>query len=121
MTATRLGDLPLATAAWERSQFLIVMEGGSYVRVDGMVLSGTPHLGVHIGTTHYVDVTHIPSGRCVARLLTLGAAIEYVHRVAPLRDWHGPTVELTPEIEQLLRDTLAYIRTTETPPRAEAL
>jgi hypothetical protein len=89
----RLGDL---VTQWRRAPFVIAMKNGIMVKVDGMIL-GDGHIGVHIGVTHFVDVTHILSGLQLARFKTLGAAVEYAERIGHFRDWTLMPVAFSPE------------------------
>jgi hypothetical protein len=94
-TTNRLGDL--MTQQWMRMAYEINMvhlttlsgngETSGKVRVDGIVLNENRELGLHIGLTQQVDVTHIPSGKRIGGFDTLGAAMEFAHRIAYLRDW----------------------------------
>jgi hypothetical protein len=107
MTAgTRLGDF---TTQWRRSPYVIAMNDGQMAKVDGMVL-GDGQIGIHVGVTHFVDVTHTVSGFKLAGFQTLGAAVEYAERIAHFRDWMIMPVVLTPEEKaalMALRDTIA--------------
>jgi hypothetical protein len=88
------------THQWTRMTYRIAMDhlaqlsnGPEYsglVEVDGIVHNDEHEIGLHIGTTNQVDVTHLPTGKRIGGFDTLGAAMEFVHRVAYLRDWkHG--------------------------------
>jgi hypothetical protein len=90
---------------WTRKTYLIIMgemltlgnqrPQDGWVQVDGIVLSDSPELGLHVGVTQQIDVTHIPTGKRIGGFDTLGAAMEFAHRVAYLRDWSTDAV--TPE------------------------
>lgn len=79
-----------AVRAWQRKSFEIVLDDyrGQVLRVgvDGIVMGGVP-LGLHFRDLYGIDVTHIPSGKRLAKLPTLGGAMDFVHQVAALCDW----------------------------------
>jgi hypothetical protein len=79
---------------WRRGSYRIRKSDRDLMpaEVDGIVLQadGEICLGMHVGMTHDVDVTHIPSGKRVGHFRTLGAAMEFVHRIAYLTDWTLP-------------------------------
>lgn len=76
---------------WRRATYKIRKSDRDLMpaEVDGIVLNadGETCLGIHVGVTHTVDVTHLPSGKRVGHFYTLGAAMEFVHRIAYLTDW----------------------------------
>jgi hypothetical protein len=112
---TRLGDL--MTQQWTRKAYTIVMdhlatlnnggESSGQVQVDGIVLNENHELGLHIGITHQVDVTHIPSGKRIGGFDTLGAAMEFAHRIAYLRNWSN--ADITEDESKAIRATYATL------------
>lgn len=99
---------------WRRARFDIMMaDPVGRVRVDGVVLDELPDLGMHIGVTHFVDVTHVPSGLRIAGFSTLGGAMEFVHRIAYLRAWHEETFILSPEEAKSIQDTAELLFASE--------
>jgi hypothetical protein len=95
---TRLGDF--LAQHWQRQAFAIAMDHDDAdvpptVLVDGIVMSDQPDLGLHVGVTHFIDVTHIPTGKRIGGFVTLGGAMEFTHRIAYLRDWHHKDTPLT--------------------------
>lgn len=80
------------TVTWRRCAFRLDMGKDHPAEVDGIVLdtptvTPCPVIGIHFGTTHSVDVTHVPSGLRIAGFTSLGAAMEFAVRVAYLVDW----------------------------------
>jgi hypothetical protein len=104
---------------WHRQVYRIVIEddvGSKAVQVDGIVMADTPDIGLHMGSTHYVDVTHIPTGRRIGSFATLGAGMEFVHRIAYLRDWGKRDLVITEEEAKHIRELWAAVSATEQKP-----
>jgi hypothetical protein len=113
----RHGDL--VDLAFKRQQFNILMgEPEGLVVVDGIVAA---ELGLHIGVTYQVDVTHVPSGKRIGGFDTLGAALEFVERVAYIRDWSTVPLTVTQEEEKAVWDAYKAVLTTMERPRRIAL
>jgi hypothetical protein len=110
--------MPNLVKAWVRRPYQIKMHDPSgVIEVDGIVCADAPSLGVHLGISHDVDVTHIPTGARIAHFETLGGALEFVARIASLRDWATLRGEL-PEAEvKAVREVLAYVASIERRPR----
>jgi len=106
-----------AVRAWQRQSYAIVIDDYQKnvhkVDVDGIVMGGVP-LGLHFRDLYGIAVTHLPSGKCVAKLPTLGGAMEFVHQVALLCDWstEAPTIP-----EETLTAILNHILAGSYPPR----
>jgi len=106
-----------AVRAWQRMGYAIVVDDYrgvvSKIEVDGIVMGGVP-LGLHFRDLYGIDVTHIPSGKRIAKLPTLGGAMEFVHQVALLCDWstEAPTIP-----EETLTAILNHILAGSYPPR----
>jgi len=96
---------------WERRAFVLTLDTG-LVTVDGIAIAGE-HIGIHIGVTHWVDVTHIPTGRKLAAFQTLGAAMELAHRIVYLRDWSSATLQLSSEEVKRITDLIVAVKATE--------
>jgi hypothetical protein len=115
------------TQQWTRMAYNIAMDSlttlgngdaSGWVRVDGIVLNDNHELGLHIGVTHQVDVTHVPSGKRIGSFDTLGAAMEFAHRIVYLRDWSTDAV--TPDEGKAITDiyttlTASAVRPTRVP------
>ncbi len=116
MTDIRLGDC--LEAHWTRTHYKLTMVRPSgRVKVDGITLKACPFLGLHLGQTGLIDVTHLPSGRRIADFRTLGAAMEYVTKIAPLTDWSTEIPDITPEVEKTLLGYAFEMYKTETRPQ----
>lgn len=112
------------TQQWTRRKFNIAMdhlttlgngEVSGLVEVDGIVLNDNHELGLHVGLTHMVDVTHLPSGKRIGGFDTLGAAMEFAHRIAYLRDWKDGDV--TEPEAKAITDIYTTIAASATRPR----
>lgn len=107
--------------SWKRTMFQITMDfpDGSHgkVEVDGITMSEQPDIGLHVGQTHFIDATHIPTGKRIGQFQTLGAAVEFVHRIAHILPWSDPAHEFTaPEIAAIT-NTYLTTRASEQRPR----
>lgn len=64
---------------WTPLNFRVLMaDPEGYAKVQGIALGS---LGLHIGLTHWVDVTHLLSGRKLAGFRTLGGAASFVEEL----------------------------------------
>lgn len=98
-----VGGISIEHAEWHRADFGITMDDKTHAQVDGIV-HYEGHLGIHTGTTHNVDVTHVPSGLRVVGMPTLGAAMEFVIRAYYVLDWSAVSVAPTKEQQAALTD-----------------
>jgi hypothetical protein len=93
--------------AWQRRQFEIAVDNPhGRVSVDGICLASVP-IGLHFRDMYGIDVTHLPSGKRLGKLTSLGAAMEFVHRVAFLCDWYKVEPEVPAIMLDILRDVEA--------------
>lgn len=111
--AERLGDLMVQS--WKRHSFAIAMEDGK-VRVDGITIGERQEIGLHFGVTAKIDATHIPSGKKIGSFDTLGAAVEFAHRVVNLRDWANDRI--TGAEYSAILEVYTTVRNTERRPEA---
>lgn len=64
---------------WTAHNFRVLMaDPEGFAKVYGMALGS---LGLHLGLTHFVDITHLPSGRKIAGFRTLGGAVAFVEEL----------------------------------------
>src|SRR3954471_14123149 len=93
--------------AWQRRQFEIVVDNPhGFVSVDGICLASVP-IGLHFRDMYGIDVTHMPSGKRIGKLTSLGGAMEFVHRIAFVCDWHQIEPEVPSIVTEILRDVEA--------------
>lgn len=91
-----------ATHGWTRRFYQIKVDNpNGTVEVDGMVFGSAP-LGLHFRDMYGIDVTHVPSGKRIAKLTSLGAALEFVHRIARLTDWTQMEPTLPARLQEIL-------------------
>lgn len=68
--------------------------------------------GLHVGITHFVDVTHLGTGLKLGAFRSLGAAMEFVEQIKPLHNWPALLANEIPyplvvEITKLVADLRA--------------
>lgn len=122
---------------WRRATFRVAMNDvavlgngtphDGFVEVDGIVMSplhdvqgeghAEPELGLHVGLTHMVDCTHLASGKRIGSFETLGAAMEFVNRLAYVANWRNPAERITAGEAKALSDLYANVTASACRPR----
>lgn len=100
-------------ATVQRATFEVALDTGRTAQVDGLILGD---LGIHIGLTHFADVTHLPTGRRVSGFRTLGGALEFAQRVQCMVAWGRTPFELSPAEHVAITEVARYIFSTEANP-----
>jgi hypothetical protein len=104
------------TVRCERGLFgLRMFNPDGVVQVDGLVF-GTA-IGVHIGVTHHVDVTHLSSGLRIASFDTLGAAVEFAVRALHIVEWGKQPFCITSVEQAAIEEIRQYAVTSAVRPR----
>lgn len=109
---------------WTAHKFRVLMaDPEGFAKVYGLALGS---LALHIGLTHWVDVSHLPSGRKLATFRTLGGAVAFVedcHYKLPwsVETWQLAEPQLSLSQAAQVRDLIAKHRESEELPTRESL
>jgi hypothetical protein len=106
---------------WHRAPYYIATQqsalGQERCQVDGIQIVGG-HIGIHLRSPDWMDVTHIPSGRRLSYFKSVGAALSFAEQVHTMHDWSSPLIDVPDELVQkilgmarMLSDTAYLPRT----------
>lgn len=109
---------------WSPRNYRVLMaDPEGYAKVCGIALGD---LACHIGLTHFVDVTHLATGRKLASMRTLGGAVAFVEDLYYNCPWATDKfAEAEPRLTLaqagVVRDLIAKHREAEQLPTRESL
>lgn len=105
--------------AWERQTYSLALSDGPEARVsvDGIAMKEVPWIGLHVGSTASIDVTHIPSGKRIGGFASLGSALEFAARIAYLLDWRVIAPDLSAPSVCAIEEARRLVTAPSTPSR----